>query len=93
MYDKLSYKGVLMLRKTISIDEHLYLELKNEGVLDRFKNFSDLVSSALQKTIDSIKQENYRKELEQMANDPMVLSDIEEIENDFKYSDGELNAF
>ena len=82
-----------MLRKTISIDEHLYLELKNEGVLDRFKNFSDLVSSALQKTIDSIKQEYYRKELEQMANDPMVLSDIEEIENDFKYSDGELNAF
>ncbi|WP_295419682.1 hypothetical protein [Sulfurovum sp.] len=78
-----------MLRKTISIDEHLYLELKNEGVLDHFKSFSDLVSSALQKTIDSMKQENYRKQLEQMANDPMVLSDIEEIQEDFKYVDGE----
>jgi len=82
-----------MLRKTISIDEHLFLELQNNGVLDHFKNFSDLVSNSLQKTIESIKEENYRKQIEEMANDPMVLNDIEEIQEYFKYSDSELNAF
>ena len=82
-----------MLRKTISIDEHLFLELENEGVLDHFKNFSDLVSNSLQKTIESMKKENYRKQLKEMANDPMVFNDIEEIQEDFKYSDSELDAF
>ena len=80
----------MMLRKTISIDEHLFLELQNEGILDHFKNFSDLVSSSLQKTIESMKKENYRKEIEKMATDPLVISDIEEIQDDFKYADAEL---
>ena len=82
-----------MLRKTISIDEHLYLELEKEGVLDSFKNFSELVSISLQKTIEAMKKENYKRQIEQMVNDPMVIFDIEEIEDDFKYVDGELNAF
>ena len=79
-----------MLRKTISIDEHLFSELQNEGVLDHFKNFSDLVSSSLQKTVESMRKENYRKEIEKMAHDPLVISDIEEIQEDFKYADEEL---
>ena len=79
-----------MVRKTISIDEHLFLELKEEGVLDHFKNFSDLVSNSLQKTIKSIKKENYKKQIEEMSNDPMVLNDIDEIEKDFKYADSDF---
>lgn len=82
-----------MLRKTISIDEHLFLELEKEGILDHFKNFSDLVSSSLQNTVESMKKENYRKQLAQMAKDPLVLTDIEEIQEDFKYADSEANAF
>ena len=82
-----------MLRKTISIDEHLYLELEKEGVLAHFKNFSDLVSNSLQKTVESIKKENYRKQIEAMASDPLVLADIEEIQEDFKYADDEVHAF
>jgi len=82
-----------MLRKTISIDEHLFLELQNEGILDHFKNFSDLVSNSLQKTVESMKKENYRKQIEAMASDPLVLSDIEEIQEDFKYVDSELHVF
>lgn len=82
-----------MLRKTISIDEHLFLELKNEGVLEHFKNFSDLVSNSLQNTIESMKKENYRKQIEEMSNDPMVVTDIEEIQEDFKYVDRENDAF
>lgn len=82
-----------MLRKTVSIDERLFLELEKEGVLDHFKNFSDLVSSSLQNTIESMKKENYKKQLAQMAKDPLVLDDIEEIQEDFKYADSETNAF
>ena len=92
MYDNKSYTGVIMLRKTISIDEHLFSELKSEGVLDHFKNFSDLVSSSLQKTIESMKKENYRKQIEEMTKDPMVIDDIEEIQEDFKYVDSENDA-
>ena len=82
-----------MLRKTISIDEHLFLELEKNGILDHFKSFSDLVSTSLEKTIKTMKKEQYRKQIEEMANDPMVLSDISEIEEDFKYADSEVNAF
>jgi len=93
MYDNYHTKGPTMLRKTISIDEQLYVELEKEGVLDSFKNFSDLVSTSLKQTIESMKKENYRKQLEQMANDPMVLEDIAMVQEDFKYADGEVNAF
>lgn len=82
-----------MLRKTISIDEQLYRELEQEGVLDRFKNFSDLVSSALRNTVENIRKENYRRALEEMANDPLVKSDIEEIQEDFKYADSDSDVF
>ena len=82
-----------MLRKTISIDEHLFLELEKEGVLDNFKNFSDLVSSSLRNTVEYMKKENYRKQIAQMAHDPLVQSDIDEVTDDFQYADGELNAF
>jgi hypothetical protein len=82
-----------MIRKTISIDEALFAQLKEEGILEHFRNFSDLVSTSLQQTIESIKRENYRREIGRMANDPMVINDIEEVNEDFKYADGELNAF
>jgi len=82
-----------MVRKTVSIDDELFLQLKDEGVLDHFKNFSDLVSSSLQQTINTIKKENYRKQIEQMANDPMVIDDIAKIQEEFKYADGEVDAF
>jgi len=82
-----------MLRKTVSIDEYLFTELEKEGVLDRFKNFSDLVSSSLRNTMESVKKEGYRKQLEQMASDPMVVEDVRQIEEDFGYADGELDAF
>ena len=34
-----------------------------------------------------MKKENYEKQIEQMANDSLVISDIEEIEENFKYAD------
>jgi hypothetical protein len=93
MYDNYDYRGDTMIRKTISIDEELFSELQKEGVLEHFKNFSDLVSISLQQTIDSIKKEKYRKQIEQMANDPMVMEDIGQVQEDFKYADGEADVF
>ena len=82
-----------MLRKTISIDEHLFLELEKEGVLAHFKNFSDLVSNALQNTIESMKKENYKKQIAQMSQDSMVQDDMKEIEEAFEFADNEQYAF
>ncbi len=82
-----------MVRKTVSIDEQLFSELKREGILEQFKNFSDLVSISLKNTIESIKKENYKREIANMASDPMVQNDIDEIQEEFKYTDRELNAF
>jgi len=82
-----------MVRKTISIDEQLFLQLKEEGVLDRFKNFSDLVSSSLRQTVETMKKQNYERQIAEMANDPMVMEDIAQVQEDFKYADGETDAF
>ena len=82
-----------MVRKTVSIDEQLFSELKREGILEQFKNFSDLVSISLKNTIESIKKENYKREIANMASDPMVQNDIDEIQEEFKYTDRELDAF
>jgi len=82
-----------MVRKTVSIDEYLFAQLEEEGILDRFKNFSELVSTSLRHTIERIQKENYRRQMEQMAHDPMVKEDIEAIQNDFRYADGDADAF
>ncbi|MBN2897092.1 MAG: hypothetical protein JXK05_14510 [Campylobacterales bacterium] len=81
-----------MLRKTITIDEHLFLELQKEGAFEQFKNFSDLVSNSLRTTVEAIKRERYKKELEKMSRDPLVQSDISGVTDDFAFVDGELSA-
>ncbi len=82
-----------MLRKTVSIDERLFFELEKEGILEHFRSFSDLVSTSLQNTIESMKQEKYRRQIAQMAKDPMVIADIEAVQEDFKYADRDADAF
>ena len=44
-------------------------------------------------TIESIKKEQYRNQIAQMAKDPMVIADIEAIQEDFKYADCEADVF
>jgi metal-responsive CopG/Arc/MetJ family transcriptional regulator len=82
-----------MIRKTVSLDDELYRELEKEGVLTHFKNFSDLVSSSLKQTIGEIKKQNYARQIAEMANDPQVQEDIAQVQEDFKYADGEIDAF
>ena len=76
-----------MVRKTISIDDELFLALEQEGVLDHFKNFSELVSTSLQQTIETMRKQNYQRQIAQMAQDPMVMDDIAQIQEAFQYAD------
>jgi len=76
-----------MVRKTVTIEEPLYMQLQTDGVMDHFKSFSELVSVALRNTLESFREDRYRQEMAAMADDPMVAADIEEIEADFLYAD------
>lgn len=82
-----------MVRKTISLDDTLWIDLQDNGVLNQFKNFSELVSLSLNETLQKVRRENYRQQIAKAASDPMVKADIEEIMEDFKYVDGEHNVF
>jgi len=82
-----------MVRKTISIDDELFMQLEKEGVMDHFKNFSDLVSSSLRQTVENMKKQNYQRQIAEMANDPMVIEDIAQVQEDFKYADSDTDAF
>jgi len=77
------------MRKTISIDDALFLELQKEGLLEHFKNFSELVSVALRQSLQEAKKRAYKEQIRKMSEDPMVLEDIRKIEEDFQYSDFE----
>jgi hypothetical protein len=82
-----------MVRKTISLDEALLIDLQENGILSQFKNFSELVSLSLNETLQKIRRDNYRQQIAKAAADPMVKADIDEIMEDFKYVDGEQNVF
>ncbi len=82
-----------MLRKTISMDESLMLELQKNGLLEEFKNFSELVNSALKEKMQAYKKVRYKNLIEAASKDPMFLEDIAQVSDDFKYVDGENDAF
>ena len=78
-----------MIRKTVSLDENILFNLERCGALERFSNFSELVSAALREKIEKIEEENYRAQITAAAKDPMVLEDIRSVEEDFRYADSE----
>ncbi len=78
-----------MVRKTVSLDETILLDLQRCGALERFSNFSELVSVALREKIKKIEEENYRTQIAAATTDPMVREDIRSVEEDFRYADSE----
>ncbi len=78
-----------MIRKTVSLDENILFDLERCGALERFSNFSELVSIALREKIERIEEENYCAQIAAAAKDPMVLEDIRSVEEDFRYADSE----
>ena len=91
--NNMTIREFAMIRKTISIDEELFSQLQEEGVLDRFKSFSELVGTSLRQTLESMKKRDYEQQIAEMAKDPMVLEDIAQVQEDFRYADRDTDAF
>ena len=81
-----------MVRKTVSLQEELIHSIEEEGLLSRYKSFSDLVSEALRHEIERNRSRQYEEEIEAMRNDPLVQEDIAEIEEAFRFSDADFTV-
>ena len=79
-----------MVRKTVTIHDEVLEVLEEEHILENYRSFSELVSSALQLLIKKEKKEQYRKAMQEAARDKLYLKDMQEVTEDFKYADNEL---
>ena len=78
-----------MLRKTVTIQNDIFESLELHQILSQYNSFSEMVSSALKLLIEKQKKEQYKKAMLQASTDELYLQDMQEIEEAFKYVDGE----
>ena len=78
-----------MLRKTVTIQNDIFESLKSHQILSQYNSFSEMVSSALKLLIEKQKKEQYKKAMLEASTDALYLQDMQEIEEAFKYVDGE----
>ena len=78
-----------MLRKTVTIQNDIFESLESHKILSQYNSFSEMVSSALKLLIEKQKKEQYKKAMLQASTDKLYLQDMQEIEEAFKYVDGE----
>ncbi|MCL5771807.1 MAG: hypothetical protein M1479_06000 [Actinobacteria bacterium] len=77
------------IKTTFIIKDEIINQIK-EIVKDGYcKSMTSFVENAQKKKIKNLKKEKIKKEILEASKDPMFLSDIHEIEEDFKYSDFE----
>ena len=78
-----------MIRKTVTIKDDLFHNLKENHIINQYQSFSELVSNALQLLIEKQKKEQYKKAKTEASKDKLYIDDMKKIENEFKYSDYE----
>jgi len=78
-----------MLRKTVTIQNDIFESLELHQILSQYNSFSEMVSSALKLLIEKQKKEQYKKAMLEASTDELYLQDMQEIEEAFKYVDGE----
>ena len=78
-----------MLRKTITIQPDIFQALEFNQIVNQYKSFSEMVSSALQLLIEKEKKELYKKAMLEASKDTLYLEDMREIDEAFSYSDNE----
>ncbi len=76
-------------KATFVIDEQVIAEAKTIVGEGFFKSMNAFVESAIKDEVEKIKKERIRKAIIEASKDPLFLSDIKEIEEDFKYADFE----
>jgi len=78
-----------MIRKTVTIKDELFDNLKSNQIINQYQSFSELVSNALQLLIQKQKKEQYKKAMIKALQDELYIQDMQEIEKEFQYSDYE----
>jgi Arc/MetJ-type ribon-helix-helix transcriptional regulator len=78
-----------MLRKTITVQPDIFRALELNQIMEQYKSFSELVSSALQLLIDKQKKEAYKKAMIEASRDELYLEDMREISEAFQDIDNE----
>lgn len=76
-------------KATFVLDEQIMAEAKEIVGKGLFKSVNAFVESAIKDEIEKIKKERIKEAIIEASKDPMFLSDIKEIEEDFKYADFE----
>jgi predicted CopG family antitoxin len=75
-----------MLRKTITVQDEIYNSLDFEN----YNSFSEIVGIALKLLLEKEREERYKKAILEASKDPLYISDMKEINDDFKYIDTEI---
>ncbi len=78
-----------MVRKTVTIKNDIFELLELNQILTQYNSFSEMVSSALKLLIEKQKKEQYKNAMLKASTDELYIQDMQEIESDFKYVDGE----
>ncbi len=78
-----------MIRKTVTIRDDLFHNLKTNHIIAQYQSFSELVSNALQLLIEKQKKEQYKKAMIEASKDQLYIEDMKKIENEFQYADNE----
>ncbi len=76
-------------KSTFIISGELLSEMKEVVSKTGMRSQNALVEAALREYISGVKRELRRRQYLEASQDPLFLSDIEEIEKDFRYADAE----
>ncbi len=74
-------------KTTFIIKEEIIMQVKEAVKTGQYNSMTSFVESALNKEIERLKKEKIIKDLKEASKDPLFLKDIEEIEDDFKFTD------
>jgi Arc/MetJ-type ribon-helix-helix transcriptional regulator len=76
-------------KTTFVIKDDIIIQVKEAVKEGYFKSLTSFVENAIKSELEKIKKEKIKKEILEASKDPLFLSDIREIEEDFKYADFE----
>ena len=76
-------------KATFVLDEKLLAEAKDLVERKKFKSLNSFVGQALKEGIEKIRKEEIEKAILEASRDPLFLSDIKDVENDFEFTDFE----
>ena len=74
-------------KATFVLNEQIMAEAKEIIERGLFKSMNAFVETAIKDEIERIKKERIREAIIEASNDPLFLSDIDEVEREFEYAD------